>query len=129
MSFEWNPIARTSEYTNHSNSEQTAFELEVSNFVHLLISDRDQNLGIIIILWEESFDKFWMKPIARTMQDTKHSNSERTAFELELSNFLPLLISDRAQNLGIIIIWWEESFGEFWVKSNRKNYGIPQPLL
>ncbi|KAL6276884.1 hypothetical protein ACE6H2_020485 [Prunus campanulata] len=23
------------------------------------------------------------------------------------------MISDRAQNLGIIIIWWEESFGEF----------------
>ncbi|KAL6279491.1 hypothetical protein ACE6H2_016372 [Prunus campanulata] len=53
-----------------------------------------------------------------TTEYTNHSYEERTAFEPELSNFLPLLFSDRAQNLGNIIIWWEESFGEFWVKSN-----------
>ncbi|KAL6294037.1 hypothetical protein ACE6H2_002179 [Prunus campanulata] len=56
--------------------------------------------------------------IARTTEYTNHSNSEQTAIELEVSNFVHLLTSDRAQNLGIIIIWWEESFGEFCVKSN-----------
>ncbi|KAL6286412.1 hypothetical protein ACE6H2_010802 [Prunus campanulata] len=55
---------------------------------------------------------------SRTMEYTNHSNKERTAFELEWSNFVHLLISDRAQNLGIIIIRWEESFGEFSVISN-----------
>ena len=38
---------------------------------------------------------------------------ERTSNKLEMSNFFDQLISDRAQNLGNIIIWWEESFGEF----------------
>ena len=62
---------------------------------------------------------FELNPIARTTEYTNHSYKERTAFEPELSNFLTLLISDRAQNLGINIIWWEESFGEFGLKSNR----------
>ena len=96
------------QYTNHSNSERTAFEHELSNFLHLWISDRAQNLV-----------SFEWNPIARTTEYTSYSYKERTAFEPELSNFLPLFISDRAQNLGIIIIWWEESFGEFWVKSNH----------
>ena len=39
------------------------------------------------------------------------------------------LISDWVQNLGNIIIWWEESFGVFWVKSNGYNNTIYQPLL
>ena len=36
-------------------------------------------------------------------------------------------ISDWVQNLGNIIMWGEESFGGFWVKSNLKNYTIHQP--
>ena len=129
VTFEWNPIARTTEYTNQSNSEPTAFELEVSNFVHLLISDRAQNLGVAIIFWEELCGEFWIKSNGYNYKYTIHSNSEQTAFEIEVSNFVQLLISDRAQNLGIIIIWWEESFGVFWVKSNRQNQGTHQPLL
>ena len=54
--------------------------------------------------------------------------TERTSNELEVSNFFDQLISDRAQYFGNIIIWWEESFGELWGKSNHCNYAIHQPL-
>ena len=62
------------------------------------------------------------------MQYTNHSISERTLYEPWLSNVMDHSISDWVQNLGNIIIRWEESFGEFWVKSNPKNYAIHQPL-
>ena len=52
----------------------------------------------------------------------------RTSYEVEVSHFFDQMISDRVQNLGNIILQWEESFGEFWVKSNPYNYAILQPL-
>ncbi|PQM42496.1 hypothetical protein Pyn_09712 [Prunus yedoensis var. nudiflora] len=116
------------EYTNHSYKEQTAFEPELPNFLPLLSSDRGRSLGINIIWWRSHLVSFKCNPIARTMEYTNHSYKERTASKPELSNFLPRLISDRAQNLGITIIWWKESSGEFSVKSNRYNYAIHQPL-
>jgi len=50
-----------------------------------------------------------------------------TSYEHEVSNFFDQLISDHGQNLGNIIIWSEESFDEFWVKSNHENYAILLP--
>ena len=44
---------------------------------------------------------------------------ERTPKEIGMSNFFDQLISDRAKNLGNMIILWEESIGDFWVKSNH----------
>ena len=36
-----------------------------------------------------------------------------TSYELEVYHFFDQMISDRAQNLGNIVMWWEESFGAF----------------
>ncbi|CAL2247627.1 unnamed protein product [Prunus armeniaca] len=47
-------------------------------------------------------------PIAKTMQYTNHSISERTSYEPEWSDFMDQSISDCVQNLGNNIIWWEE---------------------
>ena len=53
----------------------------------------------------------------------------RTSYELDVSNFFDQLILDWAKNFGHNTIGWEESFGEFWVKSIHYNYEILQPLL
>ena len=71
---------------------------------------------------------FQWNPIAKPMQYANHSITKRKSYERELSNFKDQSISDRVQNLGNIIILWEESSGEFWVESNCKNYAIHQPL-
>ncbi|CAL2256378.1 unnamed protein product [Prunus armeniaca] len=47
--------------------------------------------------------------MAKTMQYTNHSISERISYEPELSDFVDQSISDRVQNMGKIIIWWEGS--------------------
>ena len=61
MSIEWNPISRTVQYTNHSISERTSYEPELSNFMGQSISDWVQNLGNIIIWREESLGWLWVK--------------------------------------------------------------------
>ena len=59
--FEWNPIPRTMQYTNHSISRRISYESELSNFVDQSISDWFQNFGNIIIWWEESIGGFSVK--------------------------------------------------------------------
>ena len=71
---------------------------------------------------------FEWNPIAIAMQYTIHFISEQTSYEPELSDFKDQSISDWVQTLGNIIIWWEESFGGFCVKSNCKSYPIHHPL-
>ena len=51
MSFVSNPICWTMRYTNHSISEQTSYEPELSDYRDQSISDWVQNLGNIIVLW------------------------------------------------------------------------------
>ena len=97
----------------------TSYALEVSNFFDKLILDRVQNLGNKIIWWEESFGEFWVKSNTRPMQSYNHSLYGENFLRMWSFQFLSQLISNRAQNLGNIKIWWEESFGEFWVKSNH----------
>ena len=53
-----------------------------------------------------------------TMQYTTTPFVEHTSYDREVSNFFDQLNLDRAQDLGNIIMWWDESFGEFRGKSN-----------
>ena len=71
---------------------------------------------------------FEWNPIAKTIQCTNHTISEPTSYKTEWSDFMDQSIPNWVQNLGNIIILWEESFGGFWVKSNLYNYAIHEPL-
>ena len=104
------------------------YELEVSNFFDQLISDRAQNLGNIIIRLEESFGEVWEKSNHKNYAMHIHSMYGMNFVQIEVSHFFDQLSSDRAQNLGNNILWREESFGEFWVKSKNYNYAILPPL-
>ena len=70
VSFEGNPISRTMHSTNHSIYGTNFVRTWSFQFVWPLISDRVQNLGNIIIWWEESFGDFEGNSITRTMQGT-----------------------------------------------------------
>ena len=119
-SFERNPIPRTIQSCNHF--------MYVTNFIRTwsvqflwLIDFRSSSkpgkhyntLGGVI---------WW---VLSEIQSLEVCNPPITPFtvpnsnELEESNFFEQMISDRAQNLGDTIIWWEESFGEFWEKSKH----------
>ena len=118
--FEGNPITRTMQCTNHS--------IYGTNFVRT---------WSVQFLWPIEFGSIpklgqhhnmYGGDIQRVLREIQLLElrsalttpfTERTLNKLEMSNFFDQLISDRAQKLGNIIIWWEESFSEFWGKSNH----------
>ena len=114
MSFEGNPITRTTQCTNHS--------IYGTNFI------RTWNVQLLWKIYFRSSPKlgqhhnkvggviwwvFWeiQSPELCNALATKYT--ERTSIEHEMSNFFDQLISDPVQNLGNITIRCEESFGGF----------------
>ena len=112
MCFEWNPIPRTIQYSNHSISERTSYEPELSDFMDQSISDWVQNLGNIIILCEESFGWFWVKsnPLNYTIHQPLHfrTNVVRTwivRFQGPIDIGLSPKIGEHHNIVGGVIRW------------------------
>ena len=123
--------------SNHYNYESTNHSIYGTNFVR---TRNAQFLGAIDFLSSPKLGQHHNKVrgvilwVLSEIQSLELCNplttpfTVRTSYELEVSNFVVQLISGQDQNLGSIIIWWEESFGEFWMKSNQKTYAILQLL-
>ena len=118
VGLEWNPMAKTMQYTKYSISERTCYEPELSDFLDQSISDWVQNLGKNIIWWEESFGGFGVKSNGKNYAIQQLLHFWTNLLRTWIVRFLGPIDIGLSPKLGEQHIWWEESFGWFWVKYN-----------
>ncbi|CAL2256489.1 unnamed protein product [Prunus armeniaca] len=70
-------MAKTMQYTNHSISDGTWYEPELSDFKDQWLTDEVQDLGNNIIWWEESFGGVIWRVLKKCAQLGNPHNEDR----------------------------------------------------